>query len=292
MVKKEKQKMCRRMILLVLPVLTGILWAGKPVRGNGNEQKVFSLPAKDSTFLNPVYFIPGDSSAYYYSQITTPVCEDTLCQLVRLNVYWDLAGNYLRLDTVPGFPLTKNDHRPFTSENYQKLHSVLSDENSILGNKSEKELTDHSTQIYSGVIDGTTGATAIEIRKDVVEGALYSTYTLWHMVNGVVKQRIVEHTKAIYSPGIEEQLLRSGKPDAVIIALKTWDEKDYYNRFDQIVELLEDGSVLVNFYIAKHLPEDILTINQNRQGILAIWENLDLYTRSLLSDYLFPGDVP
>ena len=58
-------------------------------------KKVLEQPGKDSVFMNPVYFCTeGSGNYFYYSPINTTVCNDTLCQLVLVKVYWDLAGNY------------------------------------------------------------------------------------------------------------------------------------------------------------------------------------------------------
>ncbi|MFW5877533.1 MAG: hypothetical protein ACOCUP_00330 [bacterium] len=152
------------------------------------------LYGSDSTFLNDVFFCVTKDSCYYYSKIRTSVCEDKLCRIVHLKVYWDLAGNYLNFDTIPGLGLTKNNHNPFTEEDYIKIHHTLRNDNSILGEKTKDELLDKSENRYSEKIDGYTGATAKEIKKAVVDGALYSTHTLWNLINEEIRIRLKEYT--------------------------------------------------------------------------------------------------
>jgi len=223
---------------------------------------------------------------FYYANIKTTVCNDTLCQLVLLKVFWDLAGNFTRFDTLQGKPLTKNDHIPFTSQDYEKLHYTLIDETSILGNKTKDELLDKDRSRYSAKIDGVTGATAQEIKSAVVEGALYSTYTLWHLANGTIKGLIRKHTLSRYNDKIRQQLLKSDNPPTIIFGLKNLDEKFYYEQFDQIVDLLKFGNPLVNFYLAKKIPEGVFTIQKNRTSIEEIWHSFDRNTQSILLKYI------
>ena len=68
----------------------------------------------------------------YQAVVNMEVCDDTLCARLILNLHWDLAGNYSGFDTLPGFPLTKFDHRKFNGEDYRKLDQILNDKNSAL----------------------------------------------------------------------------------------------------------------------------------------------------------------
>jgi len=245
------------------------------------------LPAKDSVFFNTVYFNTGDPDSFYYeSTVRSPVCNDTLCQVVLLKVFWDLRGNYIRFDTLINHPLTKNDHKPFTSSDYRKLHLTLRDQNSVLGRKKEDELIDKVQTRYSEKIDAVTGATDLQIKNAVVEGALYSTYTLWHLVNGGIGKRLKGYTSANYNLDMEKQLMRSDDPLAIIFALKQWAVKDYTDRFPDVLKIMKNGSPMVNFYIAKKLPPESLASANHQKAIQDIWSSLDPNTKSILVKYL------
>jgi hypothetical protein len=245
------------------------------------------MPSRDSVFMNPVFLCSDISGSYfYYSSIRTSVCNDTLCQMVTLNVFWDLAGNYSRFDTLPGRPLTKNDHIPFEKNDYQKLHATLSDENSILGEKKKEELLDETRSRYSEKLDAVTGATSHEIQSAVVDGALYSTYTLWHLINGEIKNMMREYTLSKYNSGMENQLLKSKNPKTVLFGLKNLDENDFLYRFETILDLMKSGNPLVNFSLAKKIPAKVLAIEENRKSIRSIWNILDRNTQSVLSNYI------
>lgn len=250
-------------------------------------EEVALLPGKDSVFINPVYFICTEDGNFYYECILkTPVCNDTLCQIVQVKIFWDLIGNYMRFDTLPGHPLTKYDHLPFSPEDYNKLQTTLKDGNSILGRKSEYELLDNNRQRYSEKIDALTGATDLQIKNAVVDGALYSTYTLWHLVNGNIKTELLNCTLKHYDTKIENQLLLSDNPNFNIFALKQLNAQDYIDRFPEIIQLMDKGHPLVNFYIAKKLPPDVFTESENIESLEMIWPVLDPNTKSVLRIYI------
>jgi hypothetical protein len=184
--------------------------------------------------------------------------------------------------------MTKNDHMPFTTQDYYKLQMTLSDENSILGEKSKDELLDKNQTRYSEKIDAFTGATAREIRSAVVEGALYSTYTLWHLVNGDIKQKMREYSLLNYDAEIEHQLLNSQNPKTMILGLKNLDDAFYFDHFEEILRLMQSGHPLVNFYIAKKMPPAVMDTEKNRNAILKLWDTFDRNTQSVLSRYMNP----
>jgi hypothetical protein len=272
--------------LIWIILLSGFKDQKSKIRYNGEySEEVAIIPGKDSVFLNPVYLNILDNELYIYESILrTPVCNDTLCQIVQIKVFWDLIGGYTRFDTLVGYPLTKNDHLLFTPEDYSKLQATLKDGNSILGRKSESELLDNNRNRYSQKIDAVTGATDLQIKNAVVDGALYSTYTLWHLVNGDIKNILSECTIKNYNSKMEQQLLFSDNTKSIIFALKQFDKEDYVNRFQEIIQVMKKGYPLVNFYIAKNLPSEVFLSDDNINSLNQIWQLLDPNTKSILAD--------
>lgn len=280
-----------KVLLSVLILVTGIRGVDlkyPPDRTSGKCKKVLELPGRDSVFMNPVNYCRDSLWNYYYSSLKTTVCNDTFCQIVSLKIYWDLAGHFIRFDTLPDIPLTKYDHKPFTTQDYLKLRTTLSNENSILGEKRLDELLDKNQKRYSEKLDAITGATAREIQFAIVEGALYSTYTLWHLVNGKINQNIRNYTLSIYNAEIEDQLLHAENPKTLLFGLKHLDEGYFDNHFDRIIDIMKSGHPLVNFYIAKKINPAILSIEKNRNSLLEIWDILDRNTQSVFSLHLHP----
>lgn len=249
-------------------------------------KQLFDLPSRDSTFVNRVIYCTEEiENYYYYSAVRSSVCNDTLCQLLQINIFWDLAGNFVNFDIQPGMPLTKHDHLPFSIEDYKKLHDVLMDNTSILGDIKEENLIDNSIKKYSQKIDGLTGATAKNIKSELVDGAPYTTYTLWNLVNGDIVSKMKNHTISISNSVIKKQLLNSTNPKTIIFGLKMFTEKDYLDNFQLIFSIMQLDNPFVNFYIAKNLPESVLWIDKNKEQLKIIWEHSDYNTKSILQKY-------
>lgn len=276
------------MFLIWIILLSGFKDQYSKIRYTGEYSgEVAIIPGKDSVFLNQVCLNTSDDGLLVYESILkTPVCDDTLCQIVIVKVFWDLIGDFTRFDTLAGYPLTKNDHLLFTPQDYSKLQATLKDGNSILGRKSESELLDNNRNRYSQKIDAVTGATDLKIKNAVVDGALYSTYTLWHLVNGDIKNVLSNWTIKNYNSKMEQQLLFSNNTKSIIFALKQFDEDDYLDRFQEIIKLMKKGYPLVNFYIAKNLPSEVFLSDENEKSLNQIWQLLDPNTRSVLAVYM------
>lgn len=119
----------------------------------------------------------------YYREVFTPVCYDSLCLPVWLNIYWSPGGEYLGYRILDDGIFTKHEHSPFLDEDYLKLQVILNDPQSILMNYRINELVSDS-QSQTDSVDGWSGATILDIKNEVVQGAVYTTYTLWHTVYG------------------------------------------------------------------------------------------------------------
>jgi hypothetical protein len=160
------------------------------------------------------------------------------------------------------------------------------DENSVLGRTSENELLDKSKTRYSEKIDGVTGATSVQIKNAVVEGAMYSTYTLWHLIHGRIRQKLIDYTIQNFDQHIEYQMIHSGNPHMIITALKQWTNDHYVDRFDELITILSSGNPLVNFFITKNLPEEVLSNKENQNDLKNIWNLLDPNTKSILNRFI------
>lgn len=211
----------------------------------------------------------------YSSHILTPVCDDSLCALMNIKVYWNLLGNYIGYDTIAGDPLTKNDHLPFLTEDYQKLHQLLSDDNSIIKRKEKHELFDSEQKRVSEVVDAVTGATAKEISEAVVDGALYSCYTLYHIVYGPLSKSILADMESRYTPSLQEHFLKSNYSDYQLYVLKRLTENDFIEQQGRILELIHQAIPLNRLYIMKKMPESMWMDEKIQLAISGFFGDLD-----------------
>ena len=216
----------------------------------------------------------------YEADINMPVCDDTLCANVILKIYWDLAGNYAGFDTIPGFPLTKFDHKKFTTADYQKMDQILKNRNSMLRILNKEDLVDKSIIIKSETVDAVTGATPQTIKNAVVEGAVYSSYSLWHFVNGAIKNSIANFTLDIYSEPISRLMLLSDNYETQLFALRRWSETDYETQSDLLFQLIRQSVPLVKANAITKTPLPFKSIEKNQQ-FAALFPILDTYSKSI-----------
>ena len=91
--------------------------------------KAFNFKYEDYAVANTIKICSNAAHipTSYEADINMVVCEDKLCANVILKFNWDLAGNYVSFDTIPGKPLTKFDHKRFTDGDYKKLDQIIKD---------------------------------------------------------------------------------------------------------------------------------------------------------------------
>lgn len=216
----------------------------------------------------------------YEAKINMPVCEDTLCANVVLKIFWDLAGNYKDFDTIPGNPLTKFDHKKFEPADYLKLDKILKSRNSMLRILRKEDLIDKSVKVKSETVDAVTGATPKTVKNSVVEGAVYTSFTLWHFINGPIKNKLANFTQNIYSEQIAEQLLTSENYESQLFALRKLSEKDFENHTDLLFDIIGQSVPLIKAYIIVKAPLPFSDIEKNKQFI-SLFPVLDNYSKSM-----------
>ncbi len=216
----------------------------------------------------------------YEADLNMAVCDDKLCANVCLKVFWDLAGNYMRFDTISGKALTKFDHKPFTDADYKKLDQILKDKNSILRILEKNELIDKSIKLRATTVDAVTGATPATVKNAVVEGAVYSSYALWHFVNGPVKDSIRSFTLRIYSEKMAGQMLESNNFETQLFALRQMNANELESQAKLLFQVIIKSSPLIRTYIINKLPLPFHDQASNHEFI-SLFPELDGYSKSI-----------
>lgn len=149
----------------------------------------------DETFILSQHLDDKKQPSSYSMWVDSVVCREELCDVVKVRIHWDALGRYQRYEVAPGSILTKLDHKPFTRRDLEKLHAILSNKNSPLGEVEKEAMTgDEPKKSESSALDGVSGATILTLKNDVILGAGYTCYDLWHIANGTVAERIQERT--------------------------------------------------------------------------------------------------
>src|SRR5690606_28328184 len=178
----------------------------------------------------------------------TPVCKEGLCYLMVIDIYWDLLGNFLKYELPEEHPLTKFDHVEFSGEDHEKMCEILSNKDSFLRFYALENLIDTTVQKSSTVVDGVSGATHKSIQNEVVGGAVYSTYVLWHIVNGPIAKKILDHTESQFTEAMLLELLRSDNYHYQYYALNRIPEADSQEYLPSIIRLISDGIAYVPYF--------------------------------------------
>lgn len=148
------------------------------------------------------------------------VCTDGQCRMVNITMYWDPLGFYQRLECPIDAPLTRREHDPFAPDDYRKLDRILKNRESILGRLPFDALVEQPEPGEADDLDGWSGATPQTVADSVVEGAAFTTWTLWHWANGEIVPHLRAATKQRATPKYLRQLLRSEDHREVYFALR------------------------------------------------------------------------
>lgn len=278
-----------RLVGIVLIILSFSLHSGSAVSNPLDSlktcRKAFFFKIDGYTGVNTIDMCSNVAqiSVGYETSVNRTVCDDTLCANVLLKICWDLAGNYVGFDTIAGKPLTKFDHKRFSDADYKKLNQILKDRNSMLRVLEKSDLVDKSIKLKATSVDAVSGATPATIKNAVVEGAVYSSHTLWHFVNGPVKDSIRAFTLRNYSEQIASQMLRSGNFETQLFALKQIPPDEYESRFGMFFQLMQKSSPLIRAYLINRAPLPFHDQEKNRKLAL-LFPVLDGYSKSVFID--------
>jgi hypothetical protein len=254
------------------------------------ETAVGTFSNKDTLLEHELYLLSdsSDQPLLFYADILTPVCIDGTCKPVFIELYWDLTGQYAGFGVYPDKPLTKFDHEEFLPEDYEKMNRLLADNNSVLRRQELSDLFDESADPekkieYQGVeLDAASGATKKEIKESIVEGALYSCYTLWHLVHGQAAREIESYLDSIYSDQLQARLLYSDYEPYYYHALQTMEAPAYEQYQERIAEIFAVARPLSRTYILKKMPAVVLQEESICRAFYQLFTSVDINTKTLL----------
>jgi len=222
----------------------------------------------------------------YMAEIFTPVCHTDKCYPVYINFYWDLLGNFQRFEMPEGEILTKLDHIPFEEEDYDQLEAILSNENSILGDYSIKDLVGSTNTAESNGVDAVTGATSKTIQNEVISGAVYSCYTLWQIAHGSLAERTKAHTVDTHTDETLIRFLESGHHPYQYWALGKIQEMEAENepRFaGPLLKIIRGKNIFLAAHLLEKLPDEMF---QPRDRQFWLWETFEQSPYRLQMDIL------
>lgn len=155
---------------------------------------------------------------HYYKKIRTNVCFDNKCRLLKCTLYWNITGRYLGFGIEKGEFLSKARHKPFKRKEYERLNKILADASSPLRALSYDELAPRP-KTAADEVDGVTSATSKNVLEEVVPGAAYTTYKMWHVVYGETQEEVQNLTLETLNAELALKILDSTDPGDKIWAL-------------------------------------------------------------------------
>ena len=141
----------------------------------------------------------------YSREINTGVCIDGACRRLSMTLYWTVTGRYFGFVLPKGEFLSKTEHVPFREEDYHRLEEILANPYSVLGQYRIEELVSGPEE----GVDGVTAATLAAVKQEVVPDAVYTTFTLWHLIYGETPKRIRQYTRERLTDQLAVKLLES-----------------------------------------------------------------------------------
>lgn len=248
-------------------------------------QKAFFFESEEYAVADTIVLCKNTAGipAGYSANLNMAVCNDGLCARLLLKMNWDLAGSFVGYDTITGHPLTKFDHKRFAGLDYMKLTGILKDKNSVLGTFEKEDLIDKRIKIKATTVDAVTGATSKAIKNSVVEGAVYSTYALWHLINSSLIDSMRSYTRKIYSMQVANLLLNSDNYDSQLFALKQMSDDDYRAAFPLLLHVIKKSVPFIRSYMITKAPLPFAEEERNLQFV-SIFPELDSNSKSVFID--------
>lgn len=221
--------------VVVVLFLSGFAGGHMAMHRPAQTIREFTITENDTTsYVLKLALDESGQPLYFFRNVFTPVCLTGECKPVYINFYWDLLGNYNRFDFPPGQVLTKMDHKEFQPADYDKLQAILSKPNSLLKEVSMDDLVGKGTENLADSVDAKAGATLKTVKNEVIDGAVYTCYTLWHIAHGKVV-------------GEMEKITESYRSDALLHRFLTGNNHHYqYWAMDRVID--QTGTVSEAFH--------------------------------------------
>ncbi len=156
------------------------------------------------------------------------VCLERVCKRLDVILCWDALGQYSHLEYLEKTPLTKSSHEEFEPKDYDQLNAILKNKKSILGT--------HPLSFFviqpktdTEKIDAVTSATPQTVQEAVVPGAAYTSWVLWHWVNGEIVDQLSTLTLSYCDNGYLVYCLQLQDPQFTEFALRQIIEGDSFD---------------------------------------------------------------
>ncbi len=217
----------------------------------------------------------GDQLEKYSANIQAPVCEEGICYNVNVVFNWNLIGEFIDFQVQPYDPLTKLDHKPFTLGDYAKLQSILTNHDLTFTGLAAEKLVVKAED----TVDGYSGATIEAIKDEVIEGALFTCYTLWHIANGAVVDSIRKHTQRKLDKPMIVKIMGYDSPYAPYYLIDHMSEAQFAKNLPEIIGLIRTGKGYFPKNAVEKIPEKLFARKAMQDFLVQSYDSLSYYTQ-------------
>lgn len=217
----------------------------------------------------------GDQLEKYSANIMAPVCEEGICYNVNVIFNWNLIGEFIDYQTQPYDPLTKLDHKPFTLGDYAKLQSILTNHDLVFTGLAPDKLVVKAEE----TVDGYSGATIEAIKDEVIDGALFTCYTLWHIANGAVVDSIRQHTQRQLDKPMIAKIIGYNTSSAPYYLIENMSETQFAQNLPEVIELIKAGKGYFPKNAIEKIPEKLFGKKEMQDFLVQNYDSLSYYTQ-------------
>ncbi len=257
-------------VISVLMGLTGLLtyW----VNGPG---PAFEIETKNDGSFGVHEVRWGDQLEKYSANIMAPVCEEGICYNVNVVFNWNLIGEFIDYQVQPYDPLTKLDHKPFTLGDYAKLQRILTNHDLVFTGLAADKLVVKAED----TVDGYSGATIEAIKDEVIDGALFTCYTLWHIANGAVVDSIRRHTQRQLDKPTIAKIIGYQSSSAPYYLIEHMSEGQFEQNLSEIIGLIKTGKGYFPKNAIEKIPERLFGKREMQDFLVQNYDSLSYYTQ-------------
>ena len=232
----------------------------------------------------------GDPAAYSM-WVDSVICREEVCDVVQVQLHWDVLGRYQRYEVALGSQLTKLDHVPFNKEDLAKLQSILMDRDSPLKEVEKEAMTAKTSSKVtrqSAGVDGVSGATILNLKTAVILGAGYTCYDLWHWSNGLLTDHIRDLTGKDSSKKKLQAYLASDDTDSALFAMEYMKKRRIADQasFDAVIARSRKGHETLIKPTLAYLRETTPSDQVYYDSIVSIFSAADSKQRLLIIEAL------
>ncbi len=228
---------------------------------------------------------------YYTCRIKTPVCRNDYCDVVEIDFFWDILGNFTEFQLLPDKPLTKLDHVPFSKADYDRLRTILLDQNPPFMHLRKSQLLAAEPLKDAPDVDAVSGATAKHLKEMMVEGAAFTCFTLWHIANGDIHFQMQEHTRQNLNELQVRHLLDSGGLEVQYFLIENMEPAHFALFLDELMGLMENADAYMLNRFVQGISGDLLEKPVVQQFLVKRFELLDPPAETALLHGLMQEEV-